>query len=457
MPCESAKEASRANDASPLVEPRAADHLIGDLLPDQDILENPRLSVRAIEDADLGTRIALLRERCDLRGDEACFRVLVLDLDDAHRLTLPQLAPKVLRLPLAVVRNDCIRRAQDRVRGAVVLLERDHTGAAEVALELEDVADVRSAEGVDRLVGIADDEDVLVLAREQLEEAVLRVIRVLIFVDEHVAERLLPAGASLGEAVEHLHREHQQVVEVDGVRGVEPLLVEVVGVGDCLVVEGRDPGAIFLWADELILRHRDLRVDAARDEALRVAVEFLEDRLRQPDLVGLVVDGEVLAVAEPRRLLAEDAAAGRMKGHHPHRSDDAAEHAFEAALHLVGRLVCEGDGEDLLWLHAAGGDEVGDPVRQDARLARACAGDHEHGSLGGEHRLALGGIQVGEVGLRRGDGHDLDASARDRAQRTRLLTSSRALSIQPTACSSASSSADFSTTSTSGPSSRKRG
>jgi hypothetical protein len=50
------------------------------------------------------------------------------------------------------VLDDLVRRAEDRVRRAVVLLERDLAGLAEVALELEDVADVGAPEGVDGVV-----------------------------------------------------------------------------------------------------------------------------------------------------------------------------------------------------------------------------------------------------------------------------------------------------------------
>ena len=81
------------------------------------------------------------------------------------------------------------------------------------------------------------------LSGEQLQQPVLRVVRVLVLVDEDVAERLLPALERLREALEHLHREHEHVVEVDGVRGVEPALVELVDLGDRLVPERRDAAA----------------------------------------------------------------------------------------------------------------------------------------------------------------------------------------------------------------------
>src|SRR5207244_6469966 len=48
------------------------------------------------------------------------------------------------------------------------------------------------------LVRVADGADVAVLLGQELQEPVLRVVRVLVLVDEDVAEGLLPALAGLG-------------------------------------------------------------------------------------------------------------------------------------------------------------------------------------------------------------------------------------------------------------------
>ena len=62
------------------------------------------------------------------------------------------------------------------------------------------------------------------LLREQLQQPVLRVVRVLVLVDEDVPERRLPLLRRLGEALEDVDGEEEHVVEVDGVRLEEPLL-----------------------------------------------------------------------------------------------------------------------------------------------------------------------------------------------------------------------------------------
>jgi hypothetical protein len=135
--------------------------------------------------------------------------VLVLNLDHAHRFTYAELRPELLRLAFAVVRDDGVRGAEDGVGRAVVLLQRDRARSREVALEVEDVVDVRSSEGKNRLVRIAHGAHIHVRLGQELQQPVLGVVRVLVLVDEDVAERVLPLLQRVREALEHVDREHQ--------------------------------------------------------------------------------------------------------------------------------------------------------------------------------------------------------------------------------------------------------
>ena len=309
----------RVLDLGALVEARAADHLVGDALADEHVLEHAALRVRAVEDGDLAPREALLDERAISAATNrasACSSSTSITRTGSPSPSSDQSCFSLrsrlwLITPFAASRMCASSGSSARARSV---------RAGEVALELEDVADVGAAEAVDRLVRVADHEDVAVLLGEELEQAVLGVVRVLVLVDEDVAERLLPLLARLREALEDVDREQEQVVEVDGVRGEEALLVEVVDLGDGLVVEARDALGVLVRADERVLRVRDLRVDAARREALRVALELLEAALHEADLVGLVVDREVRAVAEPLRLAPQDPAAGGVEGQDPDRA-----------------------------------------------------------------------------------------------------------------------------------------
>lgn len=126
---------------------------------------------------------------------------------------------------------------EDGLGGAVVLLEQDRSRVGVVLLELDDVADRRPAEGVDRLVGVTDDAQ---LARghrvrgrvvgqgradELLDELVLRDVGVLVLVDEDVAEASAVVLRGVGEGLEQVDGRHDEVVEVERVGLPQPPLV----------------------------------------------------------------------------------------------------------------------------------------------------------------------------------------------------------------------------------------
>ena len=129
-----------------------------------------------------------------------------------------------------------------------------------------------------------------------------------------------------------------------------------------------------------------------------------------PDLVGLVVDREVRLEAEPRRLAAEDPPARGVEGHHPHRPRDRRRRASSRRRFISPAALFVNVIARISFGFTPGrADQVDDPVREHARLPGARAGDDEHGPLGREDGLPLGGIQVCEVLLGGRDGHAPDA------------------------------------------------
>ena len=219
----------------------------------------------------------------------------------------------------------------------VVLLEQDHLRPDIVALELDDVADVRASEGVDRLVRVADDGEgcrtevsaplqverqVVLLDRagEFADERVLRVVGVLVLIDQDVPEAALVQGRHLGEGTEQIDRLPDQVVEVEGVRRLQAagVLAEDVEEDPLLRVIEVRPAGVRLHVAQLVLELRDLAGDPADGEAEGVGIEIADDALDQGARVGRIVDGEVLAEAEVLGLAAQDAHAGGVEGGDPH-------------------------------------------------------------------------------------------------------------------------------------------
>ncbi|MNX81718.1 hypothetical protein D3C86_1134130 [compost metagenome] len=131
---------------------------------------------------------------------------------------------------------------------------------------------------------------------------------------------------------------------------------------------------------------RDGREHRAGRIGLVVEAEAREAVLDDRQLLGIVVDHEVPAVAIAQELdvLAQDPRADRVEGPDPHavRLDviRLQEH-IQALLELLGGLVGEGDGQDLVGAGVARAQKVGDAVSQDAGLAGASPREDQQRAL----------------------------------------------------------------------------
>ena len=96
---------------------------------------------------------------------------------------------------------------------AVVLGQREH--AADLLAALAEDLDVRVPEAVDRLELVADEEELAVLARQQVDQFALEAVRVLELVDHDRAEPPAFALSDLVVLPEELAREDLQVLEVE--------------------------------------------------------------------------------------------------------------------------------------------------------------------------------------------------------------------------------------------------
>ena len=238
---------------------------------------------------------------------------------------------------------------------AVVPLEPDDLGAGEVGLEAQDVVHLGPAPAIDRLVVVADAADIAVALRQQPEPEILRDVRVLVLVDQHVAETLLIFFEHVLVLLEQPQILQQQIAEIGGVQLLQPPLVERVELARPAIGEG----------EALALGHALRResavlpaVDHGREQpcgpALLVDILGLEQLLEQPDLVVGVEHGEGGLEIDELGMPAQDLDPDGVERAEPgHALDHAPDQLGHAALHLARRLVGEGDGEDLVGPRAA--------------------------------------------------------------------------------------------------------
>ena len=384
-------------DLAPLVEAHAPHDQVRDARPPERVLQHPGLGVGPVEDGDVAVLHALATKGADGLRHECRLLVLVPRPVDRRPLALPVVGPEPLVLPGGVVGDDGGGDVEDALGRPVVLLEGDDAAVRVVLLEVEDVPEVGAAPAVHRLVGIADHAEVAPLVGQELDDAVLRAVGVLVLVDEDVGpERAVP-GERLRRRLEEVHDAQEQVVEVHGPGRPEALLVQAIERRHPLLAGRPGEPLHFRRGEHLVLGVADPVHRARRGEGPLVEIQLAHHLLHHAEAVLLVVAHQGRRLSRRRRALAQDAHAGRVEGRDERRADACREdQVLHAPPHLLGRLVREGHRQEVPRVHALDADQVRDAMGDDARLPAAGPGHDEHGPRRRRHGVALGRVQEAE-------------------------------------------------------------
>ncbi len=328
----------------------------------------------------------------------------------SHKARTTTLSPspawvhRVLPSRPSIVRDHPAGGAEDARGRTVVFFEPDHRGAGKIRLETQDVADLRAAPAVDRLVVVTDTAQIAPGLGQETQPQILRDVGVLVFVDQQVAEAPVVVGEDFGVAGQQRQIVQQEIAEIDGVDGLEPFLITPVECHRAAVGKTVGIGARKLvGAEAAILPALDDPQQHARRPAPLVDVLGLQDLLQQANLVVGVEDGKARFEPGGLGVAAQDARGDRMKGAEPEAVGGAADHRLEALAHLARRLVGEGDRQQFGRKSAAGGEDMGQPRGQHPGLAGAGAGQHQDRAVDRFDRAQLRVVEAGEIG-RGGDG-----------------------------------------------------
>ena len=224
-----------------------------------------------------------------------------------HLLAARGLGAERLAEAVLVLGDQPRGRGEDVAGRAVVALEADHRRAGKVVLEPQNVVDLGSAPAVDRLVVVADAAQVFARLRQQPQPEVLGDVGVLVFVDQHVAKTVLVLAQHVLVLAPQPQAFEQQVAEIDGVEGLEALLIRRVKLA--ALAEGERPGFArrhVLGREAAVLPAVDDAGELARGPALLVDVFRLDDLLEQADLIVDAQDGEVGPQARQARRDGEE-------------------------------------------------------------------------------------------------------------------------------------------------------
>jgi len=429
-------------DLGTLEELGAAHDLIRHAVAFEGVFERVRLCVHAVQHGIFFPVPAAVVVHHDAADNKIRLVLLVENRLDEHAVARARIGPEGLALPAGVVLDDGIRRVEDILRGAVVLLQADRAAALVFLFKVQNICDVRAAKFVNALVIVADDADVALFPHKLLHQKILQAVRVLILVDEYITELAAVVLAHLVLLLQQCDRMEKNVVKVERVCLGESLHIADINPGDGFLapVAAVFPAAgIVLRRLHRVLRIRDGRKHLARRELLFINIQFFQDIL--DDALGIVriVDRKIARKTEAVNVSAQNAHAGGVERHRPHALRALNAKGREALTQLVCRLIGKrhrqqrprrGRFKRAEVHHAAAllrrrvlgiafqeckivlrrplrhvlavapapvGQKVCDAVDEHRRLAAARAREQQQRALGRQHAAALFGVEFCKI------------------------------------------------------------
>ena len=150
-------------------------------------------------------------ESTDLADNPAGFLLVAASVEVGYLGAAVAGGEEVLGDAVAIAADDRIGNVEDGGGGAIVLVEDDGL----VVLELDEHLGSCTTPLVDGLVGVAHDEEVVVDALQSFDDGPVALVAVLCLVEHDVFHLVLPVLACVGEALEDMDGEEDEVLEVE--------------------------------------------------------------------------------------------------------------------------------------------------------------------------------------------------------------------------------------------------
>ncbi len=144
------------------------------------------------------------------------------------------------------------------------------------------------------MVGVSDDAEISVRCGEQADEAILRMVRVLVLVDVQKSPGVLVSRQNVGSFFEESNRFHEQIIEVQCVRFQQCFLIFRVNLGHASLHRRCTSAASFVSAHAFGLVPTDVCERSPGLQLLWGNMHVFQDILHDLLLIVRVVNHETL-------------------------------------------------------------------------------------------------------------------------------------------------------------------
>ena len=280
------------------------------------------MRVRTIKDSEIAPVAAILTlEPFDvLTHDHRLLFVAVGGLQ-LQPFTMLILRENVFRYLPFIPPDERVGSLNDQLRRAIVLFQFEEFCIFIQTLEVQDIIDIGTSEGIDALGIIAHHTHHLALLRQLIHYRLLGKVRILILIYQHKMEFINVFLTDVLMILEQHPRLNQQIVEVHRIRLTASLRVPYIYIRELGALLGSiilRPSTfdIRLGQHQMILGHRDTISNGRRLIHLVIQIHLLDDGLHQRTGIRLVIDGKVGVIAYLRCFSPQDSGKHAVEGSH---------------------------------------------------------------------------------------------------------------------------------------------
>ena len=162
-----------------------------------------------------------------------------------------------LRLALCIMANEPICSAENWLGTTIIFGKGKNGSVGEIPFKVKNVADIRTAELIDRLIWIAHHAKIRIIHRKTTRNRILRSVGILIFIHHHIAIAGIKLGSQLGIIAKGEGGPIKQIIKIEGVTFSQSFFVVGINLGNRLTEKILGTLSIFLGAQKLILCFAD--------------------------------------------------------------------------------------------------------------------------------------------------------------------------------------------------------
>ena len=319
------------------------------------LLKRTALRIRTIKDGKVTILSTLLSSDTlnVVAYDDSLLLVAIGGLQ-RESLALFVLAEDILANLSFVLANQRVSCLNDELRRTVVLLQFKEACALRVLLlEIEDIVDIGTSEAIDALRIVANHTYTTMLLCQLQHDSLLRIVRVLILVDQHIVESFYVLLTDILMLMKQQIGLHQQVVEIHGVSLSATLRIPIIYISHLrtllldIVCRPR-AGLVGTRHQQMVLGHRNTVGHTGRLVNLVIELHLFDNVLDKRTRIRLVVNGKITVEADDVGFCSQNTCKDGVECAHLQTLSPLLPHkASNTLFHLTSSLVGKGQCQDV--------------------------------------------------------------------------------------------------------------